>query len=97
MLEFNNTYDYHEMSRLYLLLCDADIPCEVRFCHDGLQLCYPSIKNCVCDAILHSGSYGHEKGLLEIMGLCEVDDDDVEGYLSAADVFLRIKQHYYGE
>lgn len=96
-MELNTKINFKEMSNLYLLLCDADIPCEVTHCYDGLQIWYPSTKNPVCDVICHSGSYGHEKGLLEIMGLCEVDDDDVEGYLSAADVFLRIKQHYYGE
>lgn len=36
------------------------------------------------DAICHNGSYGHEMGLLEVMGKgCE---DDVIGWLNACDV-----------
>lgn len=40
------------------------------------------------DAICHSGSYGHEEGLLETMGLKDEDndDDDVIGYLTANEV-----------
>lgn len=46
----------------------------------------------VCDAICHWGSYGHEKGLIEVMGwpLCEATDDDVEGYLTADTVYARL-------
>lgn len=37
----------------------------------------------VGDAICHRGSYGHENGLLEIMGF---EIDDVRGHLTAAEV-----------
>lgn len=37
------------------------------------------------DAICHWGSYGYEKGLLEVMGP-PVAEVDVEGYLTAQDI-----------
>lgn len=44
----------------------------------------------IADAICHWGSYGHEQGLLEVMGiLSETEEDDVEGYLTADTVFTR--------
>ena len=45
----------------------------------------------VSDAICDWGSYGHEKGLIEVMGypLCEIEDD-VEGYLTADTVYERL-------
>ena len=46
----------------------------------------------VCDAICHWGSYGHEKGLVEVMGypLCKAIEDDVEGFLTADTVYERL-------
>lgn len=44
------------------------------------------------DAICHFGSYGHEKGLLEVMGAPVVSpdyEDSVEGWLTADEVFSR--------
>ena len=42
------------------------------------------------DAICHHGSYGYEKGLLEIYGcIC----DDVVGYLTADDVINKYLKH----
>lgn len=46
----------------------------------------------VADAVCHSFSYGHEMGLLEIMGLGvdrEAVGDNVEGWLTAEEVFNR--------
>ena len=42
------------------------------------------------DAVCHSGSYGHEQGLLEIMGNIVRGDDAVEGYLTAEDILERL-------
>ena len=44
------------------------------------------------DAICHDGSYGHELGLLEVMGerVVRVTDDAVEGYLTAEEVIGRL-------
>lgn len=67
----------------------------------GFQICYPEDgENRVCSIILHSGSYGRGEGLLEIMGLLKPDEkecDDVVGYLTAEDVFERIKAHHDGK
>lgn len=52
---------------------------------------------CVCSVIYGYGSYGVEKGLLEIMGLLtpeEEEFDSVIGDLTADDVFARIKKHW---
>ncbi len=67
---------------------------------DGWQICYPtnnedrricSIVECFC-------SYGNEEDLLEIMGLLTkdeiADNQIVAGFLSAEDVFNRIKHHW---
>ena len=84
-----------EMSKLFLLLCAADIPFETRELFDTMQICYPSIESTICDAICHEYSYGYEQGLLEIMGLVDPEvGDSVEGYLTANEVFARIKADY---
>lgn len=82
----------NEIVKLSKMLDKEGIPHEDMQIFDGLQVNYPNKENCICDAICHSFSYGHEQGLLEIMGLTE--DDDVEGYLTAKEVFKRIKKHY---
>lgn len=82
----------NEIVKLSKMLDKEKIPHEDMQIFDGLQVNYPNKENCICDAICHSFSYGHEQGLLEIMGLTE--DDDVEGYLTAKEVFKRIKKHY---
>lgn len=45
------------------------------------------------DAICHWGSYGWEKGLLEIMGTIVRPDagDEVEGWLTAQDIIKRLE------
>lgn len=40
------------------------------------------------DAICHPGSYGYEDGLLEVMG-DPVTNSDVEGWLTADEIFAR--------
>lgn len=52
---------------------------------------------CVCSVICGYGSYGYEEGLLEMMGLLtpeEMECDSVKGWLTADDVFNRIKRHW---
>lgn len=46
------------------------------------------------DVICHCGSYGYEKGLLEIAGpseLCSNQYDGVEGWLTAQDIIDRLE------
>lgn len=58
---------------------------------------YPNKTIRECSVICNPMSYGHEEGLLEIMGLLtreESEDDDVVGWLTAEDVFNRIKKDW---
>jgi hypothetical protein len=85
----------NEMDKLIPMLCKADIPFDLAIHMGRPQIIYPSLENHVCDAVLHWGSYGREQGLLEIMGLVDEDaGDDVEGWLTAEEVFARISEHY---
>lgn len=84
----------NEMTTLIDMLTSANIPFELRTDACGNknnQIYYPSYESRTCDVICHEYSYGGREGLLEIMGL--VDDeicDDVEGWLTAENVFARI-------
>ena len=85
-----------EPLRLASMLLAAGIPFEGREIWEGYQVCYPSVANCVSDAVCHGFSYGHEDGLLEIMGLVDEAEvgDSVEGWLSAEQVFERYEKHW---
>jgi len=86
-----------EMFKLIDKLEWAHIPYETRDIFGTIQVLYPNAENRICDVVCHDFSYGHEQGLLEIMGLVkekEVDDDEVEGYLTADEVFDRIYKDY---
>lgn len=65
--------------------------------YDGYQICYPNNAERQCSVIEHYISYGNEDDLLEIMGLLTPEEekyDRVKGYLTAEEVFKRIKEHY---
>ena len=82
----------NEMTTLIDMMISANIPFELTTdcCgNENGQLWYPSYENNICDVICHEYSMGGNKGLLEIMGLAD-REDDVEGWLSANDVFARI-------
>ena len=96
--------EYKEIFRLKEMLEKAKIPFEFRNIYDGYQICYPECSKPdenifkVCSVIEHNGSYGHEKDMLEIMGLLtdeEAKNDSVLGWLTAEDVFMRIEAHYH--
>lgn len=86
--------EYIEMGKLEWLLQEAKIPYRIDY-----VIGMPSVRyyghgeNLICDAICHSGSYGHEEGLLEIMGLTR-NDDSVEGWLTSEEVFDRISEDW---
>lgn len=94
---------YDEIFKLEAMLKAEGIPFVYHRQPDmgGFQICYPEDgENRICSIILHSGSYGRGEGLLEIMGLLKPDEeqcDDVVGYLTADDVFERIKAHHDGK
>lgn len=95
-----------EMGKLIEMLTAAGIPFEVQDHWSGTpQVCYPvgpaSSEGCICDVVCfpgspYGGSYGGNEGFLEIMGLVDEDetDDEVEGWLTAEQVFDRIKSDY---
>jgi len=85
-----------EMEKLINLMDDAGIPYDVRTLWGGPQILYPNTDNCICDAVCHSFSYGHQEGLLEIMGLVDEEEvgDSVEGWLTGKQVFDRIKKNW---
>ena len=101
--------DYKEIIKLKEMLENANIPFDFfRWLEnddlpkdyldtmDGYVLKYPNRGSGeVCSVIEHGGSYGHKDDKLEIMGL--TGTDDVEGWLSAKEVFNRIKKHYESE
>lgn len=85
----------NELQKLATLLTNAKIPFEFNsVIGTNDQICYPSCDHKICDAICHKYSYGYDAGLLEIMGLTKIDFDDVEGWLTAEEVFTRIKEDY---
>ena len=74
-----------EINKLVNLLDNAGISYEMEELWGGWLLCYPTKEDRESDVICHQFSYGHEEGLLEMMGLTE--DDDVQGYMTAEEVF----------
>lgn len=98
--------EYKEIFKLKEMLEKEKIPFDFRNLYDGYQICYPRNDNLkegifgrVCSIIEHNGSYGHNNDLLEIQGLMtkreeKETQDSVLGYLSAKDVFKRIKKHW---
>lgn len=54
-------------------------------------------ENRVISVIYGRGTFGYNMGLLEIMGLLTEDEEEIDsvvGYLSAENVFNRIKKYY---
>ena len=82
-----------QVDALIDMLAATDIPFEVTTNQGRPQVWYPNCETPVCDAICHWGSYGHQDGLIEIMGLTH-NGDMAEGYLTAEEVFNRIKEHW---
>lgn len=96
-----NPIDTTEIRRLADMLDRNNIPFDTETLFGGMHIAYPKFATddepCVCSVILHNGSYGREVGLLEIMGLLTKEErkhDEVVGFLTAEDVFERIKKHW---
>lgn len=101
-----NVTAVEELDRLDEMLESASIP----YRRTATQICYygpGEVKElepgqgagvgAVCSVIAHG--YGSDEGLLEIRGLMtdeeyEREQDTVLGYLTAEDVFARIRKHY---
>ena len=89
---------FSQFGKLMKLLAQARIPFSFNPLFNGYQLhYYDEDGKEVCDVICHSGSYGSDDGLLEMMGLVPEDwDDTVIGYLTAEEAFERIFNHWFG-
>lgn len=93
---------YNEILRLKAMLEDAAIPFWWKEKHfDGHLIAYPDKgeNKLVCSVIECQYSFGWKKDLLEIKGLMTQEEkrktgDDVLGYLTAENVFDRIKKHW---
>ena len=92
---------YKEIFKLKEKLEEANIPFVLKEHKDyrqGYQILYPEAgEKRVCSVIEHRFSYGHENDLLEIAGLVTGEEetyDSVVGFLTAENVFLRIKKHW---
>ena len=87
-----------EIERLVGMLTNADIPFEVTddvMGNSNNQIWYPNFEKHICDVICHEYSYGGKDGYLEIMGLSDNEYDDVEGWLTAEQVFEKISSDFF--
>ena len=82
------TINQDEMMKLAFGLRDRGIGFKMQSYFDGIHIVVGDFD---WDAICHSGSYGHENGLIEVMGLPQCQDD-VIGYLTAEDVLKMVDE-----
>lgn len=88
---------YNDILLLKDLLEKEEIPFDFDKLFGGYVIAYPSREEVVCSVIEHDYSYGSSSDLLEIAGLLtkeEECEDAVAGYLTALDVYDRIKTHW---
>ena len=76
------------MMELAFGLRDRGIEFSTKSFCDGIQIV---VGDWDWDAICHNGSFGHENGLIEVMGLPQCQDD-VIGYLTAEDVLKMVDE-----
>lgn len=74
-----------EMVKLAQGLKERGITYNMRAHVDGLQIVADG-----WDAVCFTGSYGAQRGLLEVMGSIVTGNDDVEGYLTADEILRRL-------
>lgn len=92
---FGGVPEKTEINKLILLCEVTKLPYEVKELMGRPQVFFPNFSERISDAVCHYGSYGHENGLIEIMGLTDpMISDDVEGWLTAAEVFCRWYKYY---
>lgn len=95
--------NFKEIVKLHEMLEEANIPHTYTPYMGGYSIRYfgknnfsesngIGIADYICSAIEHNMSYGNEQDLIEIQGL--TDGSDVQGGLTAKEVFNRIKKHY---
>lgn len=74
-----------EIVKLARGLKERGITYNMRAHVDGLQIVADG-----WDAVCFTGSYGAQRGLLEVMGSIVTGNDDVEGYLTADEILRRL-------
>ena len=97
MTEKENKEKYKEILRLKCMLEKEKIPFKFSELFGGYHIVYPNNQFTECSVIEHNYSYGREQDLLEIKGLLTKNEkkyDYVLGYLSAEEVFKRIKKNW---
>lgn len=89
---------YKEIKKLHKLLDDAGIAHRYHALYDGYQVEYPmAARFRKLSAVEHCISYGHDRDLIEIMGLLTKEEEKVDsvlGYQTAQQVFERIQKHW---
>ena len=89
---------YQEILKLHMMLIEKEIAHDILRDCDGWHISYPCTGlDRVLSAVEFKGTYGAEKDLIEIMGLLTPEEllmDSIKGYLTAEEVFNRIKEHY---
>ena len=85
----------HNYNYRWNSVCQGYEGCPSMFLpHQDQIVVYDDHNTRLWDAVCHFGSYGHEKGLLEIMGVIvdeEADGGSVIGWLTADDVIKRLE------
>lgn len=80
---------YQEILKLHIMLLDEDIPHEIERALDGWRISYPSSGlNRVFSIVENRLSLG------SIDDHIEIELYSLQGYLTAEEVFNRIKEHY---
>lgn len=74
-----------EIAKLARGLKERGIEYNMRARVDGLQIVADK-----WDAVCFTGTYGAQRGLLEVMGSIVTGNDDVEGYLTADEILRRL-------
>ena len=100
-----NKIEYTQIFKLKKMLEEAKIP--FNYANESWSIdygtyikhhiYYPSSAKTVCSCIQGTHTYGNKKDLLEIMGLLTKSEekmDEVAGWLTAEEVFKRIKRHH---
>ena len=74
-----------EIAKLARGLKERGIAYNMRARIDGLQIVADE-----WDAVCFTGTYGAQRGLLEVMGSIATGNDHVEGYLTADEILRRL-------
>ena len=95
--QFGGVPEETEIDKLIKILNDQGACCpidwKVKELYGRPQVIFlkPQSKERIGDAVCHFGSYGHERGLIEVMGFPFCDEEDVVGFLTADEVIHQIE------